>query len=118
MSKLSVALNALGIHNDHNLVSRFGTPKKDVFINYFSPERARCGGAQVISPSHQTRPNEHWRDYGRMTFTGRRTDSLAEAVEWASKTYGITEWSASPFGPNAKVPTYILNAAKAALKGT
>lgn len=119
MSKTSEALRNIGIYNDHGLVARFGTAKKDdLFLSYDAPERARCGGTRVHSPSHQTDPKAHWQDWGCKSFTGGRTESLAEAQEWAAKTYGITEWSASPFSSSARVPTHILKAAKAALKGT
>lgn len=122
MSKLADQLNAHRIHNDHNLLSRFGVVgKTDVGVSYHRRPEGRMGVAQcnktvVFSPSHKTDPSAHWTDYGCKSFIGNRVESFPKALAWASETYGIIEWDKSPFSSGGKLPKEVLDAAKAFLK--
>lgn len=113
MGKLADALSAMRIHNNHNLLSRFGG-ERDVWVEYVPPDRVRAQKSAVYSITHQTDPNASWYDHGNKTFVGNRARSLPVALAWATETYGITEWAASPFG--GKVPAHVLAKAKAAVK--
>jgi hypothetical protein len=96
-----------------------------VYIDYrpYQGGRASQSAAwQVVRPGFKTDPNGHWRDYGHKTFTVYVTEEkearLAEAIEWATKRYGITEWVKGPagFGGTYYVPKATYDVAMAALK--
>lgn len=116
MSRLAEALRAMGIYNNHNLLSRFGEPGRDVWCEYHAPEprSCTCQTTRVYSPSHKTRPDAPWYDHGRQAFIGNRAESMPLAVTWASERYGIDEWAPSPFG--GKVPAYVRKAAERAVR--
>lgn len=115
MSKLSDALKLIGIHNNHNLLARFGV-ERDVWVDYY-PESGRAGSrcSMVYSVTHKTDPKSPWYSYGNKAFYGKKANTFPLAQKWAEDTYGITEWAVSPFG--GIVPAHVLAAAKAAVKG-
>lgn len=120
MSKLAEQLMAHRIHNDHNLLRQFGDIGKNIAVSYRPGQEGRMGVAHcnktvVHSPSFKTDPKSHWSDYGCMSFTGNRSESMPKALAWATETYGITEWVPSPFG-GSKLPKSVLDKAKEFLK--
>jgi hypothetical protein len=101
MSKLSDALNALRVFNNHDLLMRFGEAR-DVAVEYH-PRDAGAGGpgVSVFSPRFETHPGGFWYDRGReqfSTFGRTRHEAIRKAKTWASKQYGIEHWAPSPFG--------------------
>jgi hypothetical protein len=80
-----------------------GTIQKDqaISVSY----RARPGEvskAVVGSPYFKTDEDAHWMDYGRKTFSahfnGGWRKSIEVAKEWATETYGISEWARNRVG--------------------
>lgn len=112
-------LRAIQIRNVYELLARFADKGKDVACTY-SPGHSRTfqtRGTQVCSPSHKTDPGGHWLDYGRKTFNGPQEESMPQAMDWASKKYGIDEWVPSPINPRSdKVPRAVRERALAAIK--
>jgi hypothetical protein len=77
------------------------TKEQAVGIGYRPRPPGRMGWCQVnhtvvYSPFFKTNPSSAWYDHGNKTFSGNRAESFPKAKEWASRTYGITEWK-----PNA-----------------
>ena len=102
MSKLSDALNALRVFNNHDLLVRFGEDR-DVSVEYHAPDRRSIGtpGAVVYSPRFATDPSAAWYDHGRKRFPAfgtTRHGATRQAQKWASEQYGIEHWAPSPFG--------------------
>lgn len=119
MSKLADALREqFKIFNTHGLLSKFGDKDRDIAVSYTAPDQrsVMANGSAVWSPSFKTDPQSAWYDHGKRTFVGNRAESMPRALKWATETYGITDWAPCPFG-GAKVPKYVLDRAKAAVKG-
>lgn len=117
--KLAEQLRERKIFNEWMLLEKFGQPGKDVWIQYYPRESRWCMPAKtaIMSPSHKTDPTAPWYDNGCITFSGLRNESIPLAQKNAASLYGIAEWVPSPFGgASAKVPKYVLDAAKAWLK--
>jgi hypothetical protein len=118
MSKLEDQLRAIRVFNTHELLLRFGVPGRDVGLTYYPPETrsVRPNMTKVYSPTFKTNPKAHWSDYFCKVFIGNRAESMPEAQAWASEQYGITEWAPDPTSRGGKVPKYVVDAAKAAVK--
>ncbi|MDI3258383.1 MAG: hypothetical protein QJR02_01480 [Sinobacteraceae bacterium] len=114
MSKLADTLHAMGIHNDHGLLMRFGG-ERDVVVDYSAgePRASIVRGSSVWSPHFKTESNSAWYQRGNKAFIGKRADSFPQALKWAEEQYGITDWLPSPFG-GSKVPARVVKAAKIA----
>lgn len=112
-------LRAIKIFNGPNALTvavANGYTGPDIVLLYIPADNGRGGHSAywlVSSPSHQTDPGGHWRDYGRKTFYlfGRGThaevkaEALAQAQAWAAERYGVTAWSKVPGLPGALLPT-------------
>lgn len=121
MSKLSEALRGIGVFNTHNLLTRFGVKGKDIAVVYCPSPPGRMGIGRpdktiVMSPSHKTDRGAHWTHNGCMAFSGKKTESMPKAIDWATDRYGIEKWVADPTDRSAKIPEYVLEAAKKAVK--
>jgi hypothetical protein len=118
MSKLAEQLRAIKIVNLWDLVSRFGKKgADDVFIVFHRGGRAMADRSNVVSPSHKTDLKAHWSDNGSMSFTGPVKLSQTQAIEWASKHYGIEKWVSCPFSPRTdKIPKTVMDRALKFLK--
>lgn len=119
MSKLSEALRAKDIFNDHNLLVRFGKHGQNVGISYSPTDNSRGGTyahTSVYRPGFKTDPNAHWQDHGCKTFNDKAAVSIPQAIAWATERYKIDKWVPSPFDRNDKIPEYVLIAAKKFLK--
>lgn len=84
--------------------------EKAVAVSYCPCPSGRMGMAdfdktRVWSPFFKTDPEAHWSDHGSKTFSGNRTRSLPRALEWATKEYGIEEWSGNAM--RDKVPAVV-----------
>ena len=111
-------LNAIGIHNLHNLCARFGKRgKDDVFVVYKKRNERACSPnkAHVASPHRNTDLKAHWADNGCKTFLGKSSESVPVAVAWATEKYDIAEWVTSPFDRSDRVPKTVLDRAIAYL---
>lgn len=115
MSKLSDALNELGVFNTWGLLQKFGVKGRDVAVSY-SPGGvgARVSGSRVWSPSFKTNPGSPWYDRDQKTFAGLRVKSFPLALAWATERYGIEEWKPSPMSRGERVPAYVVTRAMAA----
>jgi hypothetical protein len=108
---------AIKIFNEHNLLSVFGE-KMDVVCSYHRAEPRSPFGCytSVWSPKFNTDPKGAWFHHGQKSFSGRISESMPQAIEWATSKYGITEWVVSPFGRTAKIPASVLKKAMAHLE--
>lgn len=82
-------------------------PKEQAVAVFFHPARSvipsRC---IVCSPFFKTDPSgAAWYDHGDKAFSGRKAESVIEAMAWASKTYGITDWAGNRM--RDKVPAIV-----------
>ena len=119
MSKLSEALRARGIYNDHSLLVKFGTKGKDVALDYHAPSHAEpASGTKAYSPSHKTDPKASWYNHGCKMFIGYKAETLPLAQAWATKRYRIREWSPSPFSASTLVRAYVRAAAEKFVRDT
>jgi len=118
MSKLGQQLEALRIFNTHGILERFGERGTAVAVAYHPGEsrRCECDKSIAFSPFFKTDPKAAWYDHGQKVFIGKRSESLPQALAWASETYGIREWTTCPTDVSAKIPKYILDRAKAAVQ--
>lgn len=119
MSKFSDQLRLIGVFNNWELLKRFGD-KNDVVIDYRRKPPGRMGiceynNSSVWSP-HKNKalpPKElSLVDHYEKKFPGNRSESMPEAVKWASQTLGH-EFVSSPFG--GMVPKPVREKAKAAI---
>lgn len=105
MSKAATALaERLRIFNPHN-ASTFAGERggAGVYVTYRPEQRGRVytfAAWQVVRPGYKTDPGGHWMDHGHKTFGVRsvqeRSAVLEEALEWASRRYGVTDWEKIP----------------------
>lgn len=118
MSKMTNALNAIGLHNNHNLLTEFGGV---VAVEYRANPAGRLGYADcdkttvfaVIKTAHlETTHIGNFTSHKR-EFVGNRRESFQEAVNWAEKTFGCT-LVVSPFG--GMVPQSTMERAKKSVK--
>lgn len=117
-AELRKRLRAARIFNDYELLLRFAETCKAVGFAYHipMPRSAEPCKSLVFSPTHKTDPGAHWTDHGCKVFIGMLAESMPKAEAWASETYGVTEWSTSPFDRTTKIPTAALVAAREAMK--
>jgi hypothetical protein len=88
-----------------------------LFIGYTPSARVSPGGWSVISPEFKTEPGGHWMHHGHKYFMGNRdSEALQEAMDWASKKYGVKEWVKVPGFKGDYFPAEAVPAIKAALK--
>lgn len=109
--KMIDKLREANIYNTHEILVKFGKPKiNDIAISYRPPDRMRVSGTAVWSPSHKTDPAAPWYAYGNKFFSGRKTESLPAAKNWAIKKYGIDQWSACPTDRSTFIPNILREA--------
>lgn len=118
MSKLSDALNDIGVHNNWDMLRRFGNVTA-VAVEYSKPPQGRLGWGRaqhtsVWAPSkkHPVVPlDDKWpHSHAVKRFTGPRRDSLPEAMKWVAVNIG-GEFVPSPFG--GYLPKAVVEKAKA-----
>jgi len=116
MNKLAEQLREIHVHNDWELVSRFGEAGRDVYLSYTRNDARSvlANRTHVVRPGFKTDPQAHWADYGCKAFIGNKKESIPLAEAWASERYGITGWTTSPFG--GRVPMEVMRSARAAVK--
>jgi len=109
----------LGILNVHGLLVAFGEDRKDVAVCYHpaSAGFVHAAKTRIYSPSFKTNPDAAWYDRGCKVFVGKRSDSFEPAIAWAAKEYGIDGWASCLLERATVVPAYVMEKAKAALKG-
>lgn len=121
MSKLRDALKAINVHNNGDMLRRFGS-KSDAAVEYFSPPAGRMGWGrfhhtQVRHPSksHPVIPlDDKWpHRHAVKRFMGLRRDSLPEALKWVAANIG-GDFVPSPFG--GYLPKPVIDRARAAVK--
>jgi hypothetical protein len=96
-------LNALNIHNGHNLAD---LTKDKLFISFTPASTGRGGRSAHFRVSHigyQSDPTAHFLDYGCKTFTvwggkAGREKVLVDVIAWTNAKYGEREWVKDPFG--------------------
>jgi hypothetical protein len=106
------------IHNTHDLIKAFAHDKgKAIMLNY-TPASPHIGtdGTRVYSPFFKTDPDAHFVNHGCKKFFGNFEESMPKAEQWASREYGIDNWSPSPFSRFERVPTEIRERALASTK--
>ncbi len=110
------ALRALGVFNNHNLISKFSENKRGVWIEYRTAQARGIFSASwaVCSPFRVVDPDAHWLANGAKRIREGNRFQPEAAIVWASQYSGCGEWSRSPFG--GWVPTAVLEAAKAAVR--
>jgi hypothetical protein len=122
LSKLSEQLRAIKVHNNFEMLMRFGGAD-DVAIEYHRPAPGRLGWADshrttVWSPKANPKlpaPKRFALSVrGEKEFVGMRKLSFAGAVAWAVAQFGH-KYVPSPFG--GQIPVHVLVKAKAAVKG-
>jgi hypothetical protein len=96
-------LNAIGIHNPHNLASRGAEPQ--VYVDYFpsvTGRAAKFARWSIGRIGYKTDPKGHWSEGYNKTFTvtcrADKEPQRIKAIEWATERYKIKEWERSPFG--------------------
>jgi hypothetical protein len=115
-SRLVQLLNEHGIHNDYEILTRFGQKGEiNVAITYhtYAPRATRSRCTQVWRPDGVTDRDAPWYNHGNKTFPGGKAETWTQAVEWATKTYAITKWAPSPFGASTYIPERVLSRARA-----
>lgn len=114
--KLRDQLREMKIINTWDILTKFAVKgKTDVACSFRGPGDSRlcmCAASQVYSPSRNTDPTEAWYNYGRKTFVGKQSESMPLAIAWASKEFGIDEWSTDPTDPRTKIPKSVADAVK------
>jgi len=119
MSKTVDDLRELGIYNVSGMLERFAEKGKDVACCFtpWAAREMRGNVTHVYSPSHKTNPEAHWMDRGRKAFYGNRKRSMPEAVAWATKQYGVSDWAPCPTDPQSvRIPKVVRERAMAAIK--
>jgi len=118
--KIVAALAALGVHNTYGVLKKFATTKQQaVAVSYRGRDRGLPARIQVWSPLFKTDPDAAWYDNGSKTFgvySKDRTETLAEALAWASEQYNISEWATCPADRLTKIPKSVRDAAEKAAK--
>lgn len=105
MSKLTDLLATVGVRNEHAFYNG-RTPAGRVFITWTgSGGRSPIGfywTIRDVGGLTDDRPADtrEWYSNGNRIFhaLGDKAEALAQAQEWASIRYGITEWKRDPFG--------------------
>ena len=76
-----------------------------IFVLYTGPTYGKLYQSatwQVCGVGFKTDPDGPWYNHGMKTFNVWKRDEkqsqLAEAIKWASETYGIANWEKDPFG--------------------
>jgi hypothetical protein len=118
---LAEALRDIRIHNNFELLRRFGAPG-DVCVSYHKAPEGRLGWAtsdktMVFSPfPHKALTVEPLGVTHGKQFPGKRAVSFQLAVNWAMAEFGH-DYEPSPFGGH--IPSHIKHKARqAALKST
>ena len=101
------------VFNSHELLLRFGY-KTDVAVLFTAgmgglASVANPKGARVFSPRFKTDPDAHWTHNGCKFFPGKKTMTVPAAKEWASKEYGIAEWTENPLSKDEWVPKSVID---------
>ena len=115
MSKLATQLNPRGLHNNWDLLKRFGKTG-DVAIEYHRPAPGRLGIAETThtrvwsywKTPHLERPTNGASGVERR-FPGKKSHSFPLALKWAMDTFKHT-YVPSPFG--GWIPRHVLGRAK------
>lgn len=118
MTKLADKLREHGVYNTWDVLKRFAEPGKDVACRFTrcQPREVLPDRTAVFSPSHSTEPDAPWYQHGQEWFSGRMSESMPEAIAWASEKYGVDGWSTSPFSRSERIPTAVLDAARKFVK--
>ena len=120
MSKLAQQFRSIGIYNNHNLLTKFGT-LSDVVVEYHAPPPGRLGWCDSkkslvwspLFPVDPTAKDKFKNGVSAKYFYQKRSISFPLALEFAEKTYG-QKMTNSPFG--GKVPENLMKRAMDFLK--
>jgi hypothetical protein len=99
--KLRELLALKNIHNDFELIG--DTDGKIPFVMYRSGWKKKnvISAWQVLVTERRTDPEGQYRDGFNKTFPvdgDARVSALGHAKQWATETYGTTDWVKTPFG--------------------
>ena len=80
-------MNAVGIHNGHNLASLTSFKLYIEFTPAWTGRSSRCARFHVMHIGFNTDPQAHWQDYGKFS-RNEREAKLAEAIAWVKDPFG------------------------------